>query len=169
MCYSQAAQEYCGPQQSALEIQAWMDQADALFSNAMPSVCWDVLFHSAYEDQSEIAADTASTAAKRLQNALGTLHWELELRLGACQAWFTMYAGDQHADELQQLNGVYKAAQDQAHVLVLDMIDKTDAMVGESKNQIQEHLDMLLNRRSEIDAAEAAAIETVSTAIAQVS
>ena len=168
MCYSQAAQEYCGPQQRALAIQAWMDQADALFSNAMPSVCWDLL-DSVYEDQSDIAAVTASTAAERLQNALGTLHWELEVRLRACQAWFTMYAGDQHADKLQQLDGVYKAAQVQAHLLVMHVINMTGAMVDESKDHIQAHLDELLDRRNEIDTAEAVAIETLSTAIAQVS
>ncbi|KAK9842827.1 hypothetical protein WJX74_003031 [Apatococcus lobatus] len=161
-----AAQEYCKPQQRALEIQAWLEQADALFSNAIPSNCWDRT-ESICEDLKGTPADLAA----QLQAALEPLSWELDARSKACWAWFTMYAGDKHPEAIHHLYSAYQSAWAQAVKIDSDLaklrVVKETADTNDLRNRINGAVNELVDRRNRIDAAEAEAVEAVGNTIAQ--
>ncbi len=168
----QAAQEYCGPEAKAMKIQMWLQQADVLFSSAIPSAIWDnALWNPAYPG---ITKSVWDKTYPDWQAGLDQLLLELHVRRQSCCAWIQMYMGDEthngtrRPDYVGMLVNVYERTVAAAEVLrsvMPSVLDEQPEPVG----FLQNAADRLWSSSREIDMEEAKVLEVVKACVHKVS
>ena len=164
-CCLQAAQEYCKPQQRATEIQVWLQQADALFSNVIPSTCWNKA--ASFPDDTPQNPAQLAAMTQRWRAALDALRLEFEARRMACGAWLSIYLGPEHPRMAERLLQMYTATCTGIAIAISGLPSGMSLLEDETASA-RDLTGQVLSIRSGIDSAEALAVEAVNGAVGQV-